>query len=78
MVVEEMPGLHEKKPESSVIYEVSDRRRHWPTIFKTVASAGIENYLPSVAKEKVKARRKAKREEGIARKTSKRKCKQLN
>jgi hypothetical protein len=75
MVVEEMPGLPENKPESNIIYKVSDRRHHWPTIFKTVASAGIENYLPSVAKEKVKAEWIAKQKSGKDTRTSK--CKHV-
>jgi hypothetical protein len=59
MVKEESPGLHEKKPESTVVYETSDRKHHWPTIFRHVASHGVVNFVPSVVAKKERDRKKA-------------------
>jgi hypothetical protein len=56
MMTEESPGLHEHKPESDLVYETFDRRPHWPPLFKKVAFAGLNNYVPSLAKQKKKAR----------------------
>jgi hypothetical protein len=61
MMTEESPGLPEHKPASDLMYETSDRRHHWPTLFKKVAFAGLDNYVPSVAKQNKKARQTTQR-----------------
>ena len=61
MVMEESPGLHETKPDSQTVYKISDRKHHWPTIFRKVASSGVENFVPSVAINREKERKRAER-----------------
>ena len=59
MVMEESPGLHETKPDSIKVYAISDRKHHWPSLFRTVAFSGVSNFVPSAAIEKEKERKKA-------------------
>ena len=46
-IIEEVPGLKETKPESDLVYEVSNRRLHWAKIFLHMAKVGVNNFVPS-------------------------------
>jgi hypothetical protein len=50
-IVEEEPGLRESKPQSDFVYEVSNRRLHWPKIFLHMAKEGVHNFVPSRVKK---------------------------
>jgi hypothetical protein len=46
-IVEEEPGLRERKMNSDIVYEVSNRRLHWSKIFMNMAREGVHNFVPS-------------------------------
>jgi hypothetical protein len=63
-IVEEAPGLKERKPDSDTVYEVSNRRLHWPKIFLHMANEGVCNFVPSRVKRQGTTREPSNNDEG--------------